>query len=298
MQPLVSVLIPAYNALPTLPWAVASLQAQTHENWEALIVDDGSTDGTADFVTALRDPRVRFFRQETNCGRGQSRQRAAEEARGPYIAMLDADDWLFPDRLQKQVAALESDPRIRLVGSGAAIVDREQRLTGIRGLAASPTVRTMKTLGPAPVVFAASMYRRTPGCLYFNKSYTFAEDSDFVIRFLLGHRYLMLPDLGYVYCEHASATPGKMARAHRCTATIYLAYRDMYPIRSLLLASMSLLKAGIWAAPGSQRLSDWLIRRRSRRPSPLELEKYLCARQVVSEQVRRLGDAEKPTCAA
>lgn len=294
MDPLVSVLIPAYNAASTLPWAIASLLAQTYQNWEALVVDDGSTDGTARLFDVLHDPRIRYFRNERNVGRSLSRQRALDAAGGAYVALLDADDWLLPDRIQVQVAAFEREPGVTLVSSGMAIVDAQQRLTGVRGFSTDSTIQTMTALGPAPVAFASSMFRRSPDLKQqFHSRHPYAEDADFLIRLLLGKRYLVLPGLAYVYAEHASASVEKMVRSHLCMALIYLRYRTKYPFRMSTLIPVSLLKAGFWAVAGRCGFANTLIRLRSRKPSPWQKAQYEVARQLVGEYVRRLGDTSK-----
>lgn len=99
-DPVVSFIIPAYNALDTLDTALASLAAQTNPHWEAVVVDDGSRDRT--FATArrwaARDPRVRAMRQR-NAGASAARNTALASARGKFVAFLDADDWIDPDYL-------------------------------------------------------------------------------------------------------------------------------------------------------------------------------------------------------
>lgn len=108
-QPLASVIMPAYNAERFLREAVDSALAQTWPHLEVVLVDDGSTDGTLELAKefARRDPRVRVFTQE-NAGVGAARNRGITEARGEYIAPLDADDVWFPEKLARQIGALES----------------------------------------------------------------------------------------------------------------------------------------------------------------------------------------------
>ncbi|MBW2404888.1 MAG: glycosyltransferase family 2 protein, partial [Deltaproteobacteria bacterium] len=81
-ESLVSIMMPCFNAEQTLPMALASLRAQSHEDWEAVVVDDGSSDGTWDVLHDLGEPRLRFERFDTNRGRGAARQRCLEMARG------------------------------------------------------------------------------------------------------------------------------------------------------------------------------------------------------------------------
>ncbi len=112
---LVSVVVPAYNAEPWLAETLRSACSQSLENIEILVVDDGSTDGTAAIAETFssRDPRVRLIRRE-NGGVGAARNTGIREARGRYIAPLDADDLWHPDKLRLQVECMENG------GSGMA----------------------------------------------------------------------------------------------------------------------------------------------------------------------------------
>lgn len=107
-QPVVSVIVPAFNAETTLAETLGSVIRQTLEDWECLVVDDGSTDGTAVLVEAMaeRDPRIRLVRQ-ANQGVGAARNTAIRAARGRYLAPLDADDRWEPAKLARQVERME-----------------------------------------------------------------------------------------------------------------------------------------------------------------------------------------------
>lgn len=113
--PLVSVIMPAYNNGPFLREAVDSIAGQTYQDWELLIVDDASTDETPEILASLSDPRIRTFRLEQNVGAAQARNHAIERAQGKYIALCDGDDICMPNRLEKQVAVLETEPEIGVV---------------------------------------------------------------------------------------------------------------------------------------------------------------------------------------
>lgn len=116
--PRVSVLLPAFNALATLPRAVASIRAQTFTDWELLAVDDGSTDGTAEWLRAqaTREPRLKVISQP-HAGIVAALNRGLAEARGQLIARMDADDESLPERLAEQVALLDAQPAVGVAGS-------------------------------------------------------------------------------------------------------------------------------------------------------------------------------------
>ncbi|WP_431268382.1 glycosyltransferase family 2 protein [Dankookia sp. P2] len=107
--PAVSILTPAYDVARLVGAAVDSVLAQDFPDWEMIVVDDGSRDGTAEAVAARRDPRIRLIVQE-NAGVSAARSRAMAEARGEAILFLDADDWLAPDALSRLLAALAAAP--------------------------------------------------------------------------------------------------------------------------------------------------------------------------------------------
>jgi glycosyltransferase involved in cell wall biosynthesis len=108
MAPLVSVVVPCFNAQRWLGTALASLQRQTHRELEVVAVDDASTDGTAALLAqhARADARIRVFRLERNGGPGMAANRALAECRGSFIARLDADDEALPERIEAQLAFL------------------------------------------------------------------------------------------------------------------------------------------------------------------------------------------------
>jgi len=107
-MPRVSVITPAYNAAGTLAETITSVQAQTFDDWEMIVIDDGSTDNTAFIVTnaAEIDARIRLLKQE-NTGVGAARRAGIEAANGRYIAFLDSDDLWLPQKLEHQLAFME-----------------------------------------------------------------------------------------------------------------------------------------------------------------------------------------------
>ena len=122
-QPLVSVVIPAYNRAQKLEAAVKSIQAQTYANWEAIIADDGSKDDTQEVVQRLMaaDKRIRYIRHETNRGAQAARNSGIKAAQGEWIAFLDSDDTWLTESLQRRLnVALRQG--VSVVHSGAYIV--------------------------------------------------------------------------------------------------------------------------------------------------------------------------------
>src|SRR5260370_952192 len=102
----VSIVIPLYNKAAYIKRALDSVRAQTFADYEVIVVDDGSTDGGGDLVTGYGDPRVRLIRQN-NAGPGPARNRGIEDAAGPYLTFLDADDEWMPTFLEKSLGLLD-----------------------------------------------------------------------------------------------------------------------------------------------------------------------------------------------
>lgn len=131
-QPLVSVIVPAYNAEAYLAHALNSVLSQTYKNIEVIVVDDGSNDGTAQIVESIiqRDDRVILLRQP-NSGVAVARNLAIEKSRGEYIAPIDADDIWYPQKIEKQVyCMLHAEPSTGLVYGWSVHIDKRGMLTG------------------------------------------------------------------------------------------------------------------------------------------------------------------------
>lgn len=128
-MPEVSVVIPAFNAARTLPETLASLIAQTFTDFEAVVVDDGSSDDTAASARACGDPRVRVM-SVTNGGVAAARNRGIDAAAAELIAFLDADDLWEPEKLAIQVEALRSRPDAGICVTGATRIDGDSRPIG------------------------------------------------------------------------------------------------------------------------------------------------------------------------
>ncbi len=125
-QPLVSVVIPAYNRSNTIVSCLRSVQEQTYKNWEAIVVDDGSVDTTCEEVERLarEDNRIRMIRHESNKGAQAARNSGIYAARGEWIAFLDSDDQFLPNSIESRLhVAMEQ--KVAVVHSSAFIVEED-----------------------------------------------------------------------------------------------------------------------------------------------------------------------------
>jgi glycosyltransferase involved in cell wall biosynthesis len=133
-HPLVSVITPTYNREPYLREAVASVIAQTYEHWELLVVDDGSTDGTREFLDSIGDARVRPIFRPHEGNPAVLRNGGAAAARGSYIAFLDSDDYWLPRKLELQVEDLLAHPECRWSYVARDCVDERGQPLDVPGL--------------------------------------------------------------------------------------------------------------------------------------------------------------------
>ena len=129
-SPAVSVVMTAYNVAPYIGAAIQSALAQTFRDFELMVLDDGSTDGTLRIAERIEDARVRVVRSPHR-GAALQLRRGIEQTRGPYVALLDADDLWSPDKLEQHVQFLDAQPRADLTFSWSRIIDEDGRDTGL-----------------------------------------------------------------------------------------------------------------------------------------------------------------------
>lgn len=126
--PIVSIILPTRNGARFISEAITSVQNQTYNSWELLVIDDGSTDETKDVVMKYiqHDPRIRYIQNETNLGIQKTLNIGLHVSQGMFIARIDDDDrWSMPDKLEKQVVFLQQHPEYVLVGTGIEIVNEQ-----------------------------------------------------------------------------------------------------------------------------------------------------------------------------
>jgi glycosyltransferase involved in cell wall biosynthesis len=124
-MPSISVIIPTHNRAALLPIALKSVLSQTFSDFEILVVDDASSDGTDELRHQFHDPRIHWFRHDTVRGGAAARNTGIVHSRGEYIAFLDDDDEWFPEKLDRQMAVMQkSGPEVAAVYTGYLIVDR------------------------------------------------------------------------------------------------------------------------------------------------------------------------------
>ena len=156
--------------------------AQTFTDWELLLVDDGSTDGSLDIARTVDDPRVKVISDGRNMGLSYRLNQIAGLAQGDYIARMDADDIMRPERLEAQVRYLDADPKVDVIDTGAYSIDAAGSLTGIRDLGpldSRPEAVLRQGLFCHPAVAGrAEWFRKNP----YDESFRRAQDYELWCR--------------------------------------------------------------------------------------------------------------------
>lgn len=158
-QPSVSVLLTAYNEEMFIRRSVNSILGQTFEDFEMLLVDDGSTDSTWEIMQEFNDPRIRRH-QLARVGRSKALNYGLSLARGKYVALMDADDESLPARLERQVAFLDSHPAISILGTTYYMYDARRNERYVRSFPSNDgDIRRSMALY-IPICNGSVMYRR------------------------------------------------------------------------------------------------------------------------------------------
>jgi glycosyltransferase involved in cell wall biosynthesis len=217
-MPDVSVIIPTYNRSALLPRAIDSVLRQTHQSFEVLVVDDGSTDSTAEVLSQQSDPRVRYLPQLENMGAAAARNRGLREAAGRFIAFLDCDDEWMPQKLSRQLERFEELPEeYGLVYTAVEMAgEREGHRPGPpthRGDIYVPLLHENVVYGGCSNV----MLRRgvLVRCGYFDETLRAMEDYDYWLRIAQFYRVDFVGERLMRYHNAESKTAGSPGQQQR-----------------------------------------------------------------------------------
>ncbi len=195
--------MPVFNRAGMIAEAINSIQTQSLSNLEIVVVDDGSTDDTVAVVEAIDDPRLRLIRHERNQGIPGARNTGLAAARGDFIAWLDSDDLARPRRLELQLAFLEANPNIAMVGACAATigtgVKRKLRSAPGRHEIIRPTLLFRAAFKQSSLIGRAAILKNYP----YNPDFPVCEDLDMFLRVSADHRVANLPEVLMERRDHA-----------------------------------------------------------------------------------------------
>ncbi len=221
----VSAIMPTFNKAEALSDAVASIVNQTFADWELLIVDDGSTDATAQVLARLTDPRIRVFPLAKNVGRSAARNVALRHARGRYLAICDSDDVSVATRFEQQVAFLDAHSDVGVV-SGYIRAFSESAEAVMQFPVDAASIRRRFERGQMGVAHGASMVRAT--CLErcgYCEDLSYAEDFELFRRLSRSVVFRTIPEVLLHYRHEVGVASirewARNGRAHR-----YALYRS------------------------------------------------------------------------
>ena len=228
----ISVGIPFYNAESYLESAICSVISQTHKFWELILIDDGSSDGSLAIANKYSeiDHRIRIISDGENKKLPTRLNQLIAESKGQYIARMDADDIMHPERLEIQLKFLEENLHYDLVSTGIVTIDNNNQAYGYRGIKYLYTdFKKIEKSYPIihPSIFARKeWYTRNN----YNTAYPRSEDYELWCNAISKEdlKLAVLPDLLYYYREEGNLSSEKLIRTYQDVFKTYCKYQGRY----------------------------------------------------------------------
>jgi len=213
-MPLISVVIPVYNGDKTIRETIESVINQTFEDFELIVIDDGSQDSTLEIVKSIPDSRLKVF-SFPNAGLAASRNRGIKLACGDYISFIDADDLWIPDKLESQLQALQDNPQAAVAYSWTDCIDefgdfsrRGNHIT-IQGNVYAQLLLTDFIENGSNLLIRAQAFQKVG---YFDESLPAAEDWDMWLRLAANYEFVVVPSVQVLYRLSASSMSANVVR--------------------------------------------------------------------------------------
>lgn len=207
--PRVTVCIPVYNRARYVTEAIDTVLAQRFDDFEVLVIDDGSVDDSVAMIRRFSDPRIRLERNDHNRGIPFTRNRCLELARGEYVALLDSDDRMMPDRLARQVAFLDRHPDIATLGGWVTKFDdmgrNGRRLVRPCMPSQLPAWLLFRSAQANTTLMARTAIMREFG---YRAEFPVSEDYDLLVRLSEKYRMANLPRTLTMMREHEGRITG------------------------------------------------------------------------------------------
>jgi glycosyltransferase involved in cell wall biosynthesis len=214
--PVVTIVLPIYNAGIFLRDAVMSIIGQTFESWELLLIDDGSTDGALDSIADIVDDRIRILRDGKNKGLAARLNEAIDIAQGRYFARMDQDDVSYPDRIARQVETMQEMLEIDLLATRAITIDENNAMTGMFPSRLShDEICARPWMGfyfPHPTWFGTLEWFRNNR--YAEPAPYLCEDQEFLLRNYQNYRFATLDEILFAYRIRSQRNPNKLVKTH------------------------------------------------------------------------------------
>lgn len=202
--------MPVYNASAYVKEAIDSILNQSYTNFEFIIINDGSTDGSENVILSFKDPRVRYVKNEKNLGLIATLNKGIDLCKGDHIIRMDADDISLPDRIKKQVEFMDAHPEVGVCGSdyiqfgkGREIFHRSHHA---HDLIFGWTLFNASVVHPALIIRSSVIRSEQP---YFNSEYKHAEDYELWSRLIFKCKFADVPETLLKYRLHGSQVSRK-----------------------------------------------------------------------------------------
>lgn len=285
----VSVGLPFYNASKTLPDAIRSVFAQTFSDWELLLINDGSNDDSLEIANTIArcNLSVRIFGDTANKGLPYRLNQIAQLAEGEYIARMDADDLMHPERLARQVKYLDNNKSVHVLGTGMCSIDSQNRPVGLRApdkLDLRPASVLKKGLfSHATIMGRREWFRLNP----YNEALKRAQDHELWCRTCRQNVFAKIQEPLYFYRENSLADPQDYLRSYIKSCQQERRILSLYgpstvgKLETAILVLKSFFKADVYRLFTLLGLQNMLIKARNIRISESQYESLLQALNTV-----------------
>jgi len=213
-QPLVSVLIPTYNSELYIKDTLESILNQTYNNLEIVVIDDASTDSTLEIVKRYKDERIKLYINEKNLGISGNMNKGIKLCHGKYLAIMDADDWSYPYRIEEQVKLMENSPKVVLCSGYMDICDGNLNFKNTRTYPTTDKDIRKAIVKYDPISHPASMWRMSEvlKTSLYNKNFPICRDYDLIVRISEFGEYQNIPKSLIKYRVRKDSETGKRIR--------------------------------------------------------------------------------------
>ena len=265
MNPTVSIGLPvAQEPIDYIREAIRSVQNQSLTDWELIVIADGSPDITRNYLTALKDPRIRVYLRRSSLGLAARLNEIPGLAHGEFLARMDADDIMHPKRLEHQVTVLRDNPSVDLLSSRAVVIDEDKTVLGITR-PAPRTVEQASMLTSTPFIHPTVIARTAWWHAHrYDAQYLRSEDKAFWIIAANDSSFLREDRVALFYRVARSLNPTKYARSARCERKIIRRFGPgiVGRVRTQRIIGWSLTKQIVIAAASKLGQEDRVTSRR------------------------------------
>lgn len=258
----VSIGIPFYNSRTTLIDSIRSVFAQSYRDWELLLIDDGSTDGSLDIARSVNDRRVRVLSDGHNRGLVYRLNEFVNKAQGEYLARMDDDDIMHPDRLRQQISYLDTNPDTDLVGTSVYTLTLNNQVSGAKLLTddkLTPCNVIARCILIHPTITGrAEWFRRNQ----YDSKFLRAEDHELWSRTITFSTIGVIEEPLLFYREGRSRTMKKYLMSGRSSRRVFAKYgpSSLGTFSTAVLIAKSLIKDCVYCSLWMCRLEDLAIR--------------------------------------